>query len=316
MPRRLSLISSPKAFSEVAKAQRDDVRLLAMANVHYARIGDVWKHLPLAEVLGIECPGRYWESHAGSSTYPLTHSPERDYGVFLFLERAGRSSALKGSAYRRLLDPCERGMTPQTYPGSPLIAIRLLGSAGGRFVFCDLDGASLASIAEDARALRVSAGRVRLVHGDGIPALEEELAGLAEGEASGTFLHVDPYRPLEPEHGGKSPLGLYVRAAERGVGCMLWYGFDSRDARAVVPDALRKRTAGHAWYGEVCLHAEDLSEVGFDPGVLGCGVVVCNVGQEALAACSRLGEGLASAYACARLPNGRDGALEFEEGTF
>jgi hypothetical protein len=28
-----------------------------MANVHYARIGDVWKHLPLAEVLTIERPG-------------------------------------------------------------------------------------------------------------------------------------------------------------------------------------------------------------------------------------------------------------------
>jgi 23S rRNA A2030 N6-methylase RlmJ len=303
-------------FSEVALAQRDDVRLLMMANVHYARIGDVWKHLPLAEVLSIERPGRYWESHAGSSTYPLTRSPERDYGVFYFLEHANLSSALKSSAYRRLLEPCERGSTPPTYPGSPLIALKLLKGAGEHFVFCDVDGASLANIAEDARALRVSAGRVRLVHGDGIPALEEELAGLAEGEASGTFLHVDPYRPLERERGGESPLGLFARAAEQGVGCMLWHGFDSRDARAVVPDALRKRIAGHAWYGEVCLHAEDLSEVGFDPGVLGCGVVVCNVGQEALAACSHLGEGLAHAYASARLPNGRDDALEFEEDTF
>jgi len=54
----------------------------------------------------------------------------------------------------------------------------------------------------------------------------------------------------------------------------------------------------------------------FDPGVLGCGVVMCNVGREALGACSRLGEGLAHAYADARLPNDHDGALEFEEGTF
>jgi hypothetical protein len=39
-----------------------------MANVHYAKIGDGWKHLFLAEVLRIECPRRYWESHAGSSS--------------------------------------------------------------------------------------------------------------------------------------------------------------------------------------------------------------------------------------------------------
>jgi 23S rRNA (adenine2030-N6)-methyltransferase len=287
-----------------------------MANVHYARIGDVWKHLPLAEVLSIERPSRYWESHAGSLTYPLTRSPERDYGVFLFLERAGRSSALKGSAYRRLLDPRERGRTPPTYPGSPLIAMELLGGAGGRFVFCDLDDASLSNIAEDARALGLPAGRVRLVQGDGVSILDGELARLTEDDVAGTFLHVDPYRPLEPGRGGETPLRLFARAAERGVGCMLWYGFDATSDRAIVLDALRERIAGRAWYGEVSLRAEDLSEVGFDPGVLGCGVVMCNVSQEALAACGRLGKGLAHAYADARLPNGRDGALEFEEGDF
>jgi 23S rRNA (adenine2030-N6)-methyltransferase len=287
-----------------------------MANVHYARIGDVWKHLPLAEVLRIERPDRYWESHAGSSSYPLTRSPERDYGVFLFLERAGRSPALEGSAYRRLLYLRKRGRIPLTYPGSPRIAMDLLGSAGGRFVFCDLDGASLGNIAEDARALEIPSGRVRLVQGDGVSTLEEELAGLTEEEASATFLHVDPYRPLEPGRGGQTPLSLFARAAERGVGCMLWYGFDARGAPAEVLDALREQIAGGCWYGEVSLRAEDLSEVGFDPGVLGCGVVLCNVGREALGACSRLGEGLAQAYANARLPNGRDGALEFEEGIF
>ena len=300
-------------FSEVALGQRDDVRLLAMANVHYARIGDVWKHLPLAEVLRTERPGRYWESHAGSSSYPLTRSPERDYGVFHFLERAGRSSALQGSAYRQLLDPRERGRAPTTYPGSPLIAMELLGSTCGSFVFCDLDGASLANIAKDARALGVPSSHVRLVKGDGVSTLDGELAGLTDEEVAGTFLHVDPYRPLEPGRGGEAPLNLFLRAAERGVGCMLWYGFDARTDRTIVLDALREGIAGRAWYGEVSLRAEDLSEVGFDPGVLGCGVVMCNVSQEALAACCRVGKGLAHAYAGARLPNGRDGALKFEK---
>ena len=183
-------------------------------------------------------------------------------------------------------------------------------------MFCDLDGASLATIAEDARALWTPSDRVRLVQGDGVSTLEEELARLSDEEASGTFLHVDTYRPLEPGCTGETPLDLFARAAERGAGCMLCYGFDARDARAVVLEALHEWISGGAWYGEVSLRAEDLSEVGFGPGVLGCGVVMCNVGEEALAACSRLGEGLAQAYAGARLPNGHDGALEFEEGTF
>jgi hypothetical protein len=81
-------------------------------------------------------------------------------------------------------------------------------------------------------------------------------------------------------------------------------------------EALRERSSVGAWCGEVSLRAEELSEVGFDTGVLGCGVVMCKVGQDALAACSCLGEGLAQAYAGARLPNGHDGPLEFEEGNF
>lgn len=97
---------------------------------------------------------------------------------------------------------------------------------------------------------------------------------------------------------------------------MLWYGFDARDARAVVLEALHEWISGGAWYGEVSLRAEDLSEVGFDPGVLGCGIVVCNVGEEALAACGHLGEELALAYAGVRLPNGRDGSLGFEKWSF
>jgi 23S rRNA (adenine2030-N6)-methyltransferase len=92
-----------------------------MANVHYASIGDVWKHLPLAEILRIECPRSYWESHAGSSTYPLTHYPERDYGAFAFLERAGRSRGLEGSSYGRLLPVTPAVGRPPTRarPGSP-----------------------------------------------------------------------------------------------------------------------------------------------------------------------------------------------------
>ena len=86
------------------------------------------------------------------------------------------------------------------------------------------------------------------------------------------------------------------------------------DQIAPEPEALRERSSIGAWYREVSLRAEDHSEVGLDPGVPGCGVMMCNVGQDVLAACSCLGEGLAHAYAGARLPNGHDGALEFEEG--
>ena len=299
-----------------------------MANVHYAQIGDVWKHLPLAEALGIGAPRRYLESHAGSSNYPLTPSRERSYGVLHFVSEAARSPVLDGSAYRRLLMRYGEGGAPKTYPGSPLIAMTLLGSDDGyargqEFVFCDLDAGSLSTISEDARELGLPEDHLRLVEGDGIAAMGRELENLSREEAAATFLHADPYSPLKAGDDGATSLDLLGRAAALGTKCMLWYGFDSRRDRDEMLGALnlcgaamREEAGDHRrlWFGEISLRANDLSEVGFDSGVLGCGVVLCNVGEETLRVCARLGEELASIYDGTRLPGGADGSLAFERG--
>ena len=78
-----------------------------MANRHFASLADMWKHLVLVEVLSIERPSRYWESHAGSATYEMVDDTERSYGVRRFLKVARRFPALalnrpgfcRGSAY-------------------------------------------------------------------------------------------------------------------------------------------------------------------------------------------------------------------------
>ena len=87
-----------------------------MANVHYAKIGDVWKHLPLAEVLGIEVATRGLESHGGSSSYTLTPSAERSYGVLHFVSQAARFPVLDASTYRRLIARYDERGVPKTYP--------------------------------------------------------------------------------------------------------------------------------------------------------------------------------------------------------
>jgi hypothetical protein len=42
-----------------------------MANIHFGRIGDLWKRLPLplAEIIAIQQPQQVWETHAGSAQY-------------------------------------------------------------------------------------------------------------------------------------------------------------------------------------------------------------------------------------------------------
>jgi len=70
-----------------------------MANPHFGNLGDVWKHVALAEALASERPLNYWETHAGSATYLLSHSPARDYGAYYLLEGGRRSSILSQSPY-------------------------------------------------------------------------------------------------------------------------------------------------------------------------------------------------------------------------
>ena len=59
-----------------------------MANRHFGKISDVWKHATLAEVLEREPPARYAETHAGSGAYAVVHDRERKYGILRFLQVA------------------------------------------------------------------------------------------------------------------------------------------------------------------------------------------------------------------------------------
>ena len=111
-----------------------------MANPFYGNIGDVWKHLALAAILTAARPRQYWESHAGSAAYPLTHAPHRDLGAFRFLAGAPAAPALRASAYFRVLAAHAADPAP-VYPGSPLLALEVLGGRARRLLFCDLDGA-------------------------------------------------------------------------------------------------------------------------------------------------------------------------------
>ncbi|MBV8397341.1 MAG: hypothetical protein JOZ17_01210, partial [Acetobacteraceae bacterium] len=92
-----------------------------MANKNFGNIGDVWKHLVLAEVLEREPPAWYAETHAGSGAYAVVRSGGREYGFLRFLEVAPRFPVLARSRYRAIAASyveSDRGL----YPGSALLA--------------------------------------------------------------------------------------------------------------------------------------------------------------------------------------------------
>jgi len=109
-------------------------------NNHFAELGDVWKHLPLAEILRINPPRQYWETHAGSASYALTESPSRLHGALRFLSCAPCDPDLRDCAYLRDLRS-----SPGVYPGSPALALQALGQSA-IYLFCDVDPESAASL--------------------------------------------------------------------------------------------------------------------------------------------------------------------------
>jgi 23S rRNA (adenine2030-N6)-methyltransferase len=289
-----------------------------MANKHYGNIGDIWKHLALAEILGLERPRAYWESHAGSASYPLTPAPERDYGIYRFMARAEASEGLRGSRFWMLLERLRAGAPgPAIYPGSPLVAMSELGPAAS-YLFCDTDGASLAAIGACARELRVPADGVRYVEGDGPAALLDAAARLPEAELARIVAVIDPFEIAS------DALGLFARLARAGAAVALWYGFDSPSARLKCRDSIGCALGGSpgdaratpgpgVWCGEVAVRGLARAYLSFDPGIRGCGLATAGFATEAIRAAEVLGRELCRVYAEG---SPGDGALDFQAVAF
>lgn len=292
-----------------------------MANVHYGKLGDVWKHLPLAEILSIEKPNIYWESHAGSAEYPLTHSADRDYGVFHFLTHAKESSVLRDSAYYQLLQRYVESKQLMTYPGSGLIAMSLLLRQGEEYLFCDTDPNSLDNILKTSKKLGIPDKIVEVKNTDGVSVVCKGLSALNGKDASKMLVHIDPYDPFETGKNGLTPVDLFCQAGKCGVKAILWYGFDSINGHSTflhnLMQAFKKNELDPAsqnlWLGEIQLAAFEDVYSNYNPGVFGCGIICSNLSDKSLAACKQLGKGLEQIYKSASLPDGSSGAIEFTQ---
>jgi 23S rRNA A2030 N6-methylase RlmJ len=272
-----------------------------LANPHYGRIGDIWKHLPLAEILAIERPAEYWESHAGSARYPLAHSWQRDFGVFHFLSHAEESVALGASRYRKVLAECAN-----FYPGSGEIAMRILGP-GTKFVLCDIDAGSVESLRSS--ALELGIPQARCENGDGHDVLWDELGHLSKTRAQRLFVHLDPWSCLAPsESTGRTSLDMFRELSRKGAAVVLWVGFDSIAQR----NTILERFDGGDWFGEMQLDLIKTPRPELNPGIFGCGLYCANLSAQAVQAMERLGSGLVSIYAAACIPPGESGRLRFQ----
>jgi hypothetical protein len=284
-----------------------------MTNAFFGNIGDVWKHLALAELLERERPTNYWESHAGAAEYAnVDEEKARDLGVHHFLSHL-EGSSLADTTYARLLqDRLDDSGRLRSYPGSAAIALSLLGDRA-RYVLCDSDSGSTETLNRMTRSSGLQE-RAVCIDGDGVGSLAALAAGCPSEQAEWTVALIDPFEPFEPTASRRDPLDLFLLLASRGVRSLLWHpdelpkyeGIATANVRAALLAKGFEPDGPAVWWGVVRVDRTGRR----DDELTASGLVAANFPAESTAAVSRLGEELAALYPGGRLTTWPDTAVE------
>ena len=242
---------------------------------HFAKQPDVLKHLILCEVLKNETPQVYVETNSACAIYPMTQTPEQQYGIYHFLEKADEVPSLKDSVYYQL----ESGeMAKGNYLGSPALAMNVLGKQAKRFVFFDLEKSALENVGTYAKQIGLSPF-VEIYHADSSRGTIELLPSLP----TSSFIHIDPYEIDKKGDSGVTYLDVLIQATLLGMKCLLWYGFMTGDDKAsldnYITSSLEKASIKDYTGVELTMNSIRKDSVLCNPGILGSGILATNLSQ-------------------------------------
>ena len=242
---------------------------------HFAKQPDVLKHLILCEVLKNETPQVYVETNSACAIYPMTQTPEQQYGIYHFLEKADEVPSLKDSVYYQL----ESGeMAKGNYLGSPALAMNVLGKQAKRFVFFDLEKSALENVGTYAKQIGLSPF-VEIYHADSSRGTIELLPSLP----TSSFIHIDPYEIDKKGDSGVTYLDVLIQATLLGMKCLLWYGFMTGDDKAsldnYITSSLEKAGIKDYTGVELTMNSIRKDSVLCNPGIWGSGIRPPNLPQ-------------------------------------
>ena len=263
-----------------------------MSYKHYGEIGDIWKHLPLCEVITMERPTVYVETNSAYSQYSLDRTPAQEYGIFNVIGKAEAFPSLQESAYYKLIKPF---VMEGKYLGSPGLAMTFLNNITESFVFFDLEKEALENITSFANERNIH-GQVRVINKDSVSGLLEMLPTLPPS----TFIHIDPYLIDDPNAEGKTYLDVFIKASVQGLKCFLWYGFETLNDKDYLNTLVRERlseaqiTSAHCC--ELMMESIQQNSVVCNPGVVGCGVLTSNLSSNANKAISEMADLVVALY--------------------
>lgn len=169
---------------------------------HFAKPADVFKHLILCEVMSNEQPKVYLDTNSAFAHYHLDHTPEQEYGIYSFINRAVDFPELCNSKYYELE---KTALKENNYWGSPALAMSVLGDTSEKFYFFDIEKTALKNITEFTKRNQLI-DKVQTINQDSVIGVMELLPVLPKS----TLLHIDPYNIDKPSTNGKNYLDCII----------------------------------------------------------------------------------------------------------
>ena len=238
---------------------------------HAGEIGDVWKHLPLCDILALEKPLRYHETNAAYSGYAVGHSERTDYGIFHVLD----AKSLQDSKYIETLK--KNGIDQGRYTGSPGLAMDILAD-GAKYYFHDIEPEAIRDVLSVAKK-RGLEHRAHAFCTDSVQAFLSETYKLDQDD----FVFLDPYEPFDSNEQGNSFFDIFEKALRAGSKTLLWYGYDHLQGKTRISQHISSMAdrlkadirCFDVW--QKCM-AQDTCRI--NPGVPGCGLAGANLSME------------------------------------
>ena len=266
---------------------------------HFGKQPDVLKHLVLCEILQNEKPQIYVETNSACAIYTMTHTPEQEYGIYYFLNKAINDNTLKNSLYYQLENEY---MANGNYLGSPALAMKVLDNDIKEYQFFDLEKRALENI-ESFVKHQVVTPPIRTFNCDSIDGVLKLLPSLPKS----TFLHIDPYEIDKPNSNGHTYLEVLISATKLGMKCLLWYGFmtinDKQELYKYVSEKLNKTGIKDYTCSELIMNAIKKDTVVCNPGILGSGILATNLFQKSNAMIQGYSKKLVEIYKNAQYKN-------------
>lgn len=238
---------------------------------HFGKQPDVFKHLALCEILQIESPHTYIDTNSACAIYTLNRTPEQDYGIYHFLNSAKNIRILNESLYYNLE---KENVAINKYLGSPALAMNL-NKTIKKYLFFDLDNSSLDNIKDYASNIGLLQS-IRLFNVDSIEGTLQILSELHNN----TFLHIDPYEINKCNSNGHTYIDVLVKATQKGMKCLLWYGFWTIDEKEklnkYIEDKFKEKGQKCLCY-ELIMNEIKKDSIVCNPGIIGSGLITTNL---------------------------------------